>query len=255
MNFVKYRKLLLLFFAFVFLLPNPIVKAEGKSFVGATTIYEGQKGKTLKISLYIHGSEKIAGGSLDLLYDKTALTVQKTEAGDQLTGYLSSVHTGQDGKVSLVWAKAVGETQEGTLLTITARLLKADETTNLDLQNVKIYSKNGSAIAVDSFDGSVKPFKGDVRKHKSKVKGDKEWSVRLNNEFNSATVNKHTVTVKDSGGNAIDVKIKVRDSKVFVVSPKSNYSRGTYTLEITEQVRSLKGSKLKQPIKYEFSVE
>ena len=60
------------------------------------------------------------------------------------------MNTDQDGKVSLEWAKATGQVQEGTLLTITGRLLKANETTALDLQDVQLFSEDFSAIAVDS---------------------------------------------------------------------------------------------------------
>lgn len=255
MNTKKYGRFLFVLIAFALLLPTPFVKAEGKSIVGATTVYESQRGKIVKANLYIHGNEKIAGGSLDLLYDKTALTVQKAEIGDQLSDYITSVNTEQAGKVSLTWAKGAEQQQEGTLLTLTVRLEKADETTALDLQDVKLYGEDFSTIAVDAYDGDIKPFKGDKKKNSSKVKGDKEWTIRFNTAFNPATVNNHTVRVKDSRGNEIDVSAKVRDNNVIVISPKSDYARGTYTLEITEQVRALNGSKLKQPVQYEFSVE
>lgn len=256
MNTKKKMIFLSLFFAFTLLLPtSSIAKAEDTSFVGAATVYEGQRGRTVKVNLYIHGSEKIAGGSLNLLYDKSALTIQKVELGDSLTDYMSSVNEDQAGKVSLTWAKAVGQMQEGTLLTITARLAKPDETIALDLQDVQLFSENFSSITVETFDGAVKPFKGEAKKHESKVKRDKEWNIRLNKAFNLATVNKHTVLVKDSRGNEIAVNINMRNSETFTVSPKSNYVSGTYTLEITEQVQALNGTKLKQPVRYEFTVE
>ena len=255
MNHKKFTILLAVIFAFSILLPTSAAQAAGKSFVGASTVYEAQRGKTVNISLYIHGSEKSAGGSLDLLYDKSELTVQKVELGDELSGYISSVNTDQDGKVSLEWAKATGQVQEGTLLTITARLMKANETTALDLQDVQLFNDNFSTIAVDSYDGEVKPFNGTTKKQKTKVKGNKVWTVRLNKAVNPATVNKQTVRVKDSRGNEMNVNIKVLNTKTFTVTPKSNYARGTYTLEITNQVRASNGAKLNKPMKYEFSVQ
>lgn len=257
MNTIKSTIFFTLFLAFTLLLPTSIVNAEEeKSIVSVETVYEGNQNKIVEISLYIHGSEQIAGGSLELLYDKTKLTVQKVENGDQLMGYLASANKDQVGHVSLTWAKATGQTQKGTLLTITAKLAKANETIALDLQDVQLWREDISLMAVESFDGEVKPFAGKADKHKEKVKVDKEWTVRLNKPFNPATVNKHTVTVKDSRGKEIDVKIEALDNTTFVVSPKGKYvSKATYTLEITEQVRELNGNKLKQPVKYEFSIE
>lgn len=231
-----------------------MVRAADKSFVGASTVYEAQRGKTVNISIYIHGSEKSAGGSLDLLYDKTKLTVQKVELGDKLSGYMSSLNTDQGGKISLEWAKATGQVQDGTLLTITARLLKANATTALDLQNVQLFRADYSAISVAAYDGEVKPFKGITKKYKSKVKGNTTWTVSLDKAVNPATVNKYTVKVKDSRGNVKNVRIKMLNSKTLAVSPISNYPRGTYTLEVTDQIRTSTGVKLKKPIKYEFSV-
>lgn len=255
MSYKKFVIFLAAFFALsLWLLPS-MAKATEKSFVEATTVYEAQKGKTVNISVYIHGSEKIAGGSLNLLYDQTELTVQKVELGDQLSSYISSVNSDQDGKVSLEWAKATGQVQEGTLLTITARVLKVNETTALDLQDVQLFDEDSSAIAVDSVDGAVKPFKGSTKKNSSKVNANKAWTVRFNRAIDPVTVNKYTVRVKDSRGKEIDVNVKESGSKALVVSPKSNYARGTYTLEITEKIRMVNGNQLKTPIRYEFSVK
>ena len=234
-----------------------MVKAADQSFVSVSTVYESQKYKTVNISLYIHGTEEIAGGSLDLFYDKTALTVKNVTMGDPLADYMTSVNKDQAGKVSLAWAKEKGQPQEGTLLTVTASLAKADENIALDLQNVQLFAEDFSVIKTNSFDGEVKPFKGELKKHESKVKGNKEWTVRLNKEFHPATVNQHTVKVKDIRGNEVKVNIQLQPNagNEFVVVPQNDYVRGTYTLEITEQVRALNGGQLTKPVRYEFTVE
>lgn len=245
---------LVAFFALSYLLPTSMAKAATKSFVGASTIYEAQRGKTVNITLYIHGAEKIAGGSVDLVYDKTELSVSKVEIGDQLSGYISSVNAEQDGQISLEWARATEKSQKGTLLTITGRLLKENATTALDLQGVQLYSDNGKAISVSAYDGEIRPFKGTTKTYKTPVKANKTWTIRLNKAVNSATVTKQTVKVKNRSGKEVDVSIKVVNSKTFTVKPKSNYARGTYTLEVTNQVRSSSGAKLK-PMRYVFSVK
>lgn len=251
----KYAPIIIFIFVLALLVPSPFAKADGKSLVGVENVYENQKGKTVTFNLYIHGNENIAGGSLDLLYDQTALSVQTAKIGDQLSGSIWSVNTAQAGKVSLEWANAAGQLQEGTVLTITARLLKADETIPLDLQNVSLFREDYSIITVDSFNGEVKPFKGKQIKLSSKVKANKQWTIRFNKAFDSATVNKNTVMVLDSLGNRVDVNVQAVTGNSVTVTPKSDYKSGTYTLLVTEQVRTLTGDKLKQPVKYGFSVE
>ncbi|WP_157843135.1 Ig-like domain-containing protein [Bacillus sp. FJAT-42315] len=248
-------KFLALLLCFSFLLPTISVRAEEKAVVGVSTVYEERRGVNVDIGIYIHSKEKLAGGSLDLVYDKDLLTVSKAVVGDQMTSYLSSTNDDQPGKVSFVWADESGEALEGTLLTVSVRLSKASETIPLKLENVQLFSEGLSLVPVDLLDGSIKPFKGDKQKHPSKVKGDKQWTIRLNNEFRTATLNKHTVRMKDSRGYEVDIIIKKRDNKSFTVQPKSTLSRGNYTLEITEQLRSIKGNKLKTAIQREFTVE
>ena len=234
-----------------------MVKAGDQSFVSVSTVYESSRTKDVTISLYIHGTEEIAGGSLDLFYDKALLNVKDVTTGDVIADYMTSVNKDQAGKVSLAWAKDSGQIQEGTLLTITARLLKANESVALDLKNVQLLTEDYAVIKTNTFDGEIKPFKGESKKHESKVKRDKKWNVRLSQDFYSATVNQHTVKVRDSKGNEVKVNIQLKPkaSNEFIVIPQKNYDSGTYTLEITEQVRSLNGSQLSNPVQYEFTVE
>ena len=82
--------------------------------------------------------------------------------------------------------------------------------------SVKIFQR----LLLIQFDGAVKPFKGSTKKHKSKVKANKAWTVRFNQAINPATVNKYTVRVKDSRGKEIDVNVKESGSKALVVITK-----------------------------------
>ena len=255
MKYTKIIPFLTIILAFALLLPTAIVKAEEKSFVGVSSVYEGQIYKTVNISLYIHGTEKIAGGSLDLIYDQTALTVKTVALGDQLTDDLTSVNKDQAGKVSLAWAGGSGKKLKGSLFTITASLKKSNEIIDLDIQNLQLFNEDSLLIAVDSIDGVIKPFKGKEKTHDTKVTGDKIWTIRLNQEISDRTVNRHTVRVKNSLGKEFEVDIKATNGNTFTVSPKTDYIRGTYTLEITEQVRGKYGSQLKEPVQYKFTVQ
>lgn len=257
MKYTRYIPLFIFLFACSFLLPSTMVKAADQSFVSVSTVYESSRTKDVTISLYIHGTEEIAGGSLDLFYDKALLNVKDVTMGDALADYMTSVNKDQAGKVSLAWVKESGKTQEGTLLTVTARLVKANEKVDLDLKNVQLLTEDYDVIKTNTFDGEIKPFKGESKKYESKVKGNKKWNVLLNQNFNPATVNPHTVKVKDSKGNEVKIKLDLNQgsSDEFIVIPQKDYDSGTYTLEITEQVRSLNGSQLSKPIRYEFTVE
>lgn len=259
---IKNSKIILylsLFCAFALLLPTTFVKAEEKSFVGASTVYEDKKGKTVNISLYIYGSEKITAGSVTLLYDQKALTVNKSKSkvvlGDQLTNSFASVNVKKAGKVSLEWAQPTAQQQEGTLLTLSAKLTKANETIDLDVVNVQLFTEDLNTLDVDEIDGAIKPFSGQTETFAEKVGRDKQWTIVLENDFNPLTVNKHTVRVKNRSGKEMDIILSMTNSKEFVVLPKTNYKAGSYTLEMTEQVRNINGEVVNQPKRLLFSVK
>lgn len=257
MNVSKITKPILAVAVFSFLLPTvPVTAAETseKSTIGISTIYEGQKGKAVTLDIYISGKE-IAGGSLELDYDDSALAVSKAEAGSGLQGYISSINKEEAGTVALTWAKAEGQAQNGTLLTVTAKRANEGDAIDLDLNNVHLYKEDGSAVEADVFDGVVKAFDGKTQKHAEKVKGSRDWTITLNKDVNPATVNTKTVKILNSRGVEMDVAINVTKKRVFNVKPKTVLARGTYTLLITEQVHSADGKPLKEPIQFEYTVE
>ncbi|MCI2253882.1 cohesin domain-containing protein [Domibacillus sp. PGB-M46] len=229
--------------------------AEAESVIGATTAYEGTKGKVVTVTVYVEGAEESAGGSIKLSYDDTALTISKTEAGSELDGYLTSINSASPGTIEATWAKAEGELQKGTLLTFQARLAKTIEKTAVNIEDAELYKADLSTLAVKTFDGEVKPFPGSEQKRDSKVKNNKEWIVRLNNAVHPATVNKHNVWVTNKYGKLIDVNVQVSDKTSFNIVPKVPYASGTYTITISDQIRGQDGKQLKNPIKYEFTVE
>lgn len=252
---IRKGKILVLFLCFVLLLPTVVAHAEETTVIGTSATYEAQGGKTVEIGVYINSKEKIASGSLELLYDKSLLSVKDVKLGESLSSYLTSVNGEKEGKISLAWANADGKGLDGTLLTVSVRLSKDNENIKLDLENVQLFNEDGSKVAVQLFDGEIKPFSGELKKHTSKVKHDKQWTITLNQAFNPATVNRHTVKVKDRHGDLIDVLVKKRDNTSFVIIPKGDYASGEYTLVISDQIRSSNGKKLKTPIELEFTVE
>ena len=61
--------------------------------------------------------------------------------------------------------------------------------------------------------------------------------------------------MKNSSGNAVDVEIAAVNNTQFTVKPKGSYARGTYTLEVTDQLLSASGGKLERSIQHSFTVK
>jgi len=252
----KRLKVLVMFLLFALILPNPLVQAVTKPVVGVSTVYTEKVG-TIQVGVFIASDSKIASGSFELEYDEKLLRIRNQDLtiGETISPALTSTNGAKAGTVSVSWAQASEQTLNGTLLTVSAYMLKAGETANISLKNVKLYSGNGTPIDIQLLDGAVKPFKGETKVHNKKEQPNKEWTVTLNKEFNPSTLNKHTVVVKNSRGALVEVKVKKKTNNSFTVTPISNYGAGKYTLEISEQVRSINGSKLNKAIKHEFTIQ
>lgn len=235
------------------LLPN-LADAKTKSQLGVSTVY-ADKG-TVDVGIFLSSDVKLAGGSFDLVYDPNLLRVRESDinVGSPLTPFLSSVNGAEAGRISLAFANGADATVDGTLLTFKATLLKTGETVDLKFTNVQLHQANGTVADVKLLNGQIKPFNGETKIHEQKVAGNKEWTVNLSTTFDPATLNEHTVSVKMSG-RQVDVTLTPKDATSFIVKPKTNYARGTYTLEISEQLRSINGGKLKQPIRHQFTVQ
>lgn len=244
----------MLFSLVALMLPNTLVQANSKSVIGISTVYEDKR-TTVDIAVFIETNEKVASGSFDIVYDGAALTSPKIVAGDLRNGYLSSENIQRDGLITVAWAAQSGRALKETLLNFTARTAKAGETVDLKLENVQLYSEDGSPIAVQVLNGQITPFTGETTKHTSTVAGNKEWTITLSEDVNPATVNEQTVSVKNRSGKAIEIVFKKGKGNTIIVAPKNNYAAGTYTLELTEQVRSVNGRKLNPPIRHEFTVK
>lgn len=250
----KIRMTLLLIFGLVLLLPL-IGQAAGNTVIGVSTVYQDKVG-TVDLAVFIQGSENVASGSFDVEYDSTQLTIvdRDVKEGDILKDSLFSSNGEEAGKVSLAFANAAAGLQNGTLLTFKARVLNAGDTVDLKLANVHFYSADGKEIPIQLIDGQIKPFNGDTKEYAGTVTGDKAWTIKLSKSYNPASLNAYAVTVKRGTVN-IDVTVVPKDDRSFTVTPKVNYPRGKYTLEITEQITSANGSKLNKPVRHVFSVQ
>lgn len=89
------------------------------------------------------------------------------------------------------------------------------------------------------------------------VSSSKTWTVKFTDKVTFDELSKSGIVIKDSSGNVVPVTLKLgTDEKTVLVSPPSGgYKAGeTYTLALNDNVRNIKGTKLKQNINVHFSI-
>lgn len=255
MRNTKTLQVFMLLSLLLLLLPSTLAQAKGQPVIGVSNGYT-ERADYVDIGVFIQSDEKIASGSFDLVYDSDLLKVTDRDVvlGDQLMNYLTSKSGVEEGKVTLSFAKATGETFDGTLMKIKTRVMSVNEPIYIKFKNAQFYDEKGTKVNVKLLDGLIKSFTGDTQTHEKTETLDKVWTITLSNAFNPATLNEHTVKVT-SGTRIVDVILTPINSTSFTVTPKGNYTRGTYTLEISDQLRSANGSKLNKPIRHIFKVQ
>lgn len=253
--FMRNLKVIVLLSLFMLLLPATLAHAVSKPVLGVSSAYI-EKAGTVNLSVFIDSDERIASGSFEMLYDPTLLTVKAAKEGTAWSKQLKSINSAESGKVSVAWAQAAGVAMKGTVIDFPATVTKdgAGSPINLTLKNVKLFDAQGKEIALQVLNGQVKPFTGDVQDHPVTVGVNKEWIIRLSTPYNPATLNNQTVTVI-RGATAVEVTVTRIDATSFKVTPKNPYVKGKHTLEITDQLRSTNGGKLKKAVRHIFTVK
>lgn len=231
-------------------------QAATKTVLGLSPVYTQKAGK-VQVTVFIDSAEPIASGSFELEYDALLLrlTDKDVEVGDVTKQALVSSNGSEAGKVSFSWAQNTGEALNGTVLTLSPTISKAGQVVDITFNNVKLFDEQGTDIAVDLLNGTIQPFNGNKKVHPTKKGKSDPFKVTLSSAFDPATVNKHTVFVKNSSGVLMNVKIDKLTDTSFTVTPIANYTAGKYSLEISDQVRSKNGKKLTEAIQLEFTVQ
>lgn len=238
-------------------LPTTTIEAKEKPILGVSTVYVNNK-TTADIAVYLQSDEKIAAGSFDVTYDTALATVSNSyvAAGEALSGYsLTSINGATAGKVSAAFVSSTGVAAKGNVVTFKASGMKAGATVDFKVENVELYGEDGKKIAVTIVDGGVKPFDGKETKHDGNVANSKPWTVTLSSPYNRASLNEHSVSVKNSRGALVEIEIVAVNKTQFTIKPKGTYARGTYTLEVTDQLLSASGEKLTEPVQHSFTVQ
>jgi len=92
---------------------------------------------------------------------------------------------------------------------------------------------------------------------KNDVVVSKPWTVSFNKTLSSATVNTTNIKVVGESNNYIDVNVSLsNDNKKVIVSPVKNYEANkTYTLIVTQMVKSTDGKPLPKEVRMAFNTE
>ncbi|WP_153730447.1 Ig-like domain-containing protein [Sporosarcina obsidiansis] len=253
------KKLKVLVGLSILLLLIPVIPTQAavkKTTVGVSSAFAERAG-AVEIGIFISSDEKIAGGSLDIVYDADQLRIRDTDVKltDTLSSYLSSGGSDAAGTVSLSFAKGTGSLVDGTVMNLSTYVETpgVGKEIALTLENVELYNEQGKKIDAQLVHGQIKPFKGKEDTYSNAVTGDKEWVITLSNPYNLATLNTHAISMK-RGTVSVPVEVEAVGDTKFKVKPVGKYARGTYTMEITEQLRSANGAKLSQPVRFTFKV-
>ncbi|AXH98294.1 hypothetical protein DV702_00385 [Sporosarcina sp. PTS2304] len=234
----------------------PTQAATNQTAVGVSSAFLERTG-VVNLSVFISSDEKIAGGSLDILYDTEKLRINATDANmtNALSSYLTSGGSDGAGTISLSFAKATGSVVDSTVMEIKATVLAggSGQVNELTLANVELYTEQGKKITAQLIDGQIKPFEGKEETYTKPVTGNKSWVITLSTPYNPATLNAQAVSMK-RGSYVVPVEVEVVSAKQFRVKPVETYTRGTYTMDITDQLRSANGKKLSQPVRFTFKV-
>ena len=243
----------------ILLLLIPIMPTEAaakKTAIGVSSAYMERTGLA-NLTVFISSDEKIAGGSFDIEYNPDNLRINATDVKttDTLSDYLSSGGSDGAGKISMSFAKSSGSAIDGTIMEVKANVLTpgSGKINDLKLENVELYNEQGNKIDAQLISGQVKPFVGKESTYDGTVAVDKSWIITLSKPYNAATLNASAVSVK-RGTMAFPVEVEVVSDTQFRVKPIGPYLKTMYTLEVTDQLRSVNGAKLSQPVRLTFRV-
>lgn len=254
--FMKKLKIILVVTLVWLLMPTSLqATASTKPVIGVSTVYTAG---AVNVAVFIESNERIAAGSFDIVYDPLLLTVRdKTvKEGAALATQLTSIHSAEPGKIGVSWAQLDGVAMKGAVIEFPATVTRdgVGAAIALSMKNVHLYDAQGKEIAVQALSGEVKPFNGKTEVRQGTVDTQYEFKVRLSTPYNKATLNSYTVVVK-RGTTVVDVVLTPIDAQTFSIKPVTSFAKGKHTIEITDQLRSAGGGKLKEPVRYEFTVK
>lgn len=88
------------------------------------------------------------------------------------------------------------------------------------------------------------------------IEVNKIWTIKFNEDIDKNTINSSNIVVLNESNSQINVKVEYKDSRTVLVSPVGEYEPGkNYTLIVKDSVKTVKGTKLKEPTRMEFTTK
>lgn len=135
----------------------------------------------------------------------------------------------------------------------------------LSEENYQLGAHNDTVIAFKVVKNSSESKTSVVKRYGTKTDmpqsdlfaANKKWTVKFNTEVDPTSVNDNSIYVLDSSGNKVkDITTTTMGSKVEVHASKEGYTSGkTYTLHVTNAVKSTKNTILKKEETKTFTIE
>jgi hypothetical protein len=231
------------------------ITSDSRGSITVETKYEEQRGN-YTIEIHAHNLEDLAGGSFELRFDGSMLNARSLKPGDALHKEYFD-HNLDNNSVKVAWAAAEGKDTDGTLFEMEYRLTSNGNKSEINLHNVQLFDDKLNKLDVDVINGGIKPFDGDTRKSSKNVKPDHPWTITFSNPVHRSTVNRQTIYVVNNLGQRVQTRpdISSDGKQITLHPPVGNYKAGDFTLVITDQIRTPRGTALKQAVKMDFSIE
>ncbi|MBA2175504.1 Ig-like domain-containing protein [Halobacillus locisalis] len=235
--------------------------AVGKGSLIVSSVYEDSARKTVSISVEASSVEDMASGQLELRYDPQVGYARSVEAGSAVSGSISTVNyeAAKDGIIKFAWISTEELSSDGELLNLEFYTTheKGVKATDLELVATQVFDEDGEEIKVALEDGYVKPFDGKIEVAEEVV-GDKTWTVTFSTPMLSSSITNQSVYIlNESRRNLVKADLSLsNDGTVLTVTPDEELGRYfDYSLIVSENVRSMTNTRLKQAVKVPFTVK
>ncbi len=194
-----------------------------------------------------------------LVYDPEVAVALEINRGDIIQGFMceSNLEKAPAGQIAAAWPNDTGASGSGILLEITFRLLKQGGETAFTIDKLALWDEQLNAIEATKNAGRVSSFQGTTLPTQKNIAPEKEWTVKFNIAIKPASIAENTIyIINNNTKKRIQTSTSVSvDSKTVTIKPLTAYEPGSYTLIITEKIKSTNGAALKEPVRMIFEVK
>ncbi|MFL0365183.1 Ig-like domain-containing protein [Pseudobacillus sp. 179-B 2D1 NHS] len=129
-----------------------------------------------------------------------------------------------------------------------------ERTFNISIKNDAPSTNPGEGPSKDI--PPLEKFKKEFKTFKD-IQSNKSFLVTIKGNLDRSTVTEKTVFALDNFGNLVDIKVEALSSTQIRIIPKSGgWTTGqTFTIYLDDEIKGLNGKKLKEPVKFTFTVQ